>query len=98
MQLINGRAGDLYSVSGFKANDAAGNPISFRAERIADPVEEEDGWNQLEVAVVGGTVEVSVNGELVNRASGCPEGESMFTLRNEGSRLEFRNLMLVPLD
>ena len=96
VQLLHGHAGDFYSISGFRAKAADGSPITYRAERIKEPKEEEDGWNQMEISVAGGNVEVSLNGVVVNKASGCPTGKTWLTLRNEGTRVEFRRLFLIP--
>lgn len=98
VQLIYGRAGDLYQVGGLEAKGADGKAIAYRANRIAEPKEEKDGWNELKLRVAGGAVEVTVNGTVVNRASDCPTGETMVTLRNEGSRVEFREIVLSPLN
>ena len=98
VQILHGYSGDLYPVGGIQANGADGKPLTYRGERIADPKEDKDGWNRLEVKVLSGNVEVSINGVVVNHASGCPEGDSMLTLRNQSSRVEFRGIVLAPLE
>jgi hypothetical protein len=98
VQIVHGHVGDLYQNGGFEAIVGGGEQIKFRSARIADPVEDADGWNIMEVKVIAGTVEVRVNGVVVNRASGCPQDERMFTLRNENTRVDFRKLVLVPFD
>jgi hypothetical protein len=98
VQIKHGLSGDIYPVGGFRAKGADGNPLSYRGERIAKVDEDADGWNRMELEVVSGTVEVSINGEVVNRASGCPEGEAMFTLLNQSTRVEFRGITLTPLE
>lgn len=98
IQIINGNAGDLYPIGGFQGKGSSGVPLKFREGRIAEPKVKADGWNRMEVKVLGGTVEVSINGKVVNRAKDCPQEAGMVTLRNEGSRVEFRRLLLLPLD
>ncbi len=96
VQILNGHAGDLYPVGGFQADGSDGKPIVYSAERIAQPEEHKDDWNQMELKVRAGTLEVRVNGELVNRASGAPIGETRLTLLNQSSRVEFRGIVLSP--
>ena len=94
---LSDRERSLY-LSANKRVPIDGKPISFRGKRIAAPTEEAEGWNQMEPKIEDGTVEVTVNGKVVNRASDCPTTEAMLTLRNEGTRVEFRDLLLIPLD
>jgi len=98
VQILHGHAGDLYPVSGFQAEGPDGKLIVYRAERIAEPEELRDDWNSMELKVRDGTVEVRVNGQVVNRASGGPGGATQLTLLNQSTRVEFRGIVLSPLD
>ena len=98
VQLLHGHTGDLYPVGGLQANGADGKVIVYRAERIAEPEELKDDWNRMELKVRAGTLEVRVNGEVVNRASGGPAEEARLTLLNQSTRVEFRRIILTPLE
>ncbi|MGI9243728.1 MAG: DUF1080 domain-containing protein [Verrucomicrobiales bacterium] len=98
VQIVHGHAGDLYPVGGFQAAGADGKEIVYRAERIAEPRELRDEWNSMELKVRDGTLEVSLNGDVVNRASGGPEGKTQLTLLNQSTRVEFRGIVLSPLE
>jgi len=91
-------AGDFYRIGSFEAH-AGGKRTSFRSGKFKPSSESPPGeWNQLEIKVRGGNVEVLVNGTLQNKASNCTKSPGRINLRNEGSPVEFRHLTLLPLD
>ena len=98
VQIENDNAGDFYRIGSFQA-DAGGKKISFRSSKLKPSSESPPGeWNQLEIKVRGGNVDVVVNGVLQNKATNCTKSPGRINLRNEGSPVEFRRLTLLPLD
>ncbi len=55
-------------------------------------------WNRYEIRVQGDTVILKVNGQVVNRASGCDVVPGGICLTSEGDEIHFRNVRLESLD
>ncbi|MEX1048104.1 MAG: family 16 glycoside hydrolase, partial [Akkermansiaceae bacterium] len=51
-------------------------------------------WNHYEIKVSGGDLELKVNGELVNQASGLDVLSGPIGLQSEGAEIHFRNIRL----
>jgi hypothetical protein len=96
VQLLPGNGGDLYQIGGC-AVEVKGKPIPFQAPRLAEVKDRAGDWHQLTLTVRDGTVEVVLDGVLVNQTSKGPRGPGRIVLRNEGSTMIFRNLLLRPL-
>jgi len=97
VQLLPDNGGDLYQVGGI-AVEAKGKPIDFQSPRLAAVEDRAGAWHRLKLIVRKGTVTVELNGVVVNRTSKGPQGPGRIVLRNEGSSISFRNLVLQPLD
>ena len=52
----------------------------------------------MEIVCQGDTIRVTVNGDLVNEGSNCSVTEGAICLQSEGAPIEFRNIILTPLD
>lgn len=105
-QLKSGSAGDIWAFFGAKVE---GDPqrmaevkdhkdlkdfIGVKAMKQAEkPVGE---WNHYEIKVSGGDVELKINGELVNRASGLDVLSGPVGFQSEGAEIHFRNIELKP--
>lgn len=96
VQTLPGNGGDLYNIGRIKIRTAAG-PLGFSAPRQADPKDKAGQWHRLKLTVRDGSVTVEINGLLVNRATDGPRGPGRIVLRNEGSGVAFRNILLEPL-
>lgn len=96
VQLLPGSGGDLYQIGGIEVA-ANGKPIAFQSPRIAEVKDRANAWHKLQLSVRDGTVEVELDGVIVNRTSKGPRGPGRIVLRNEGSTITFRNLLLRPL-
>lgn len=59
---------------------------------------EKPGWNKLECVVRDGSIEVRLNGFLVNRARNVSPRFGKILLQCEGSEIFFRAVKLSPLD
>lgn len=51
-------------------------------------------WNHYEIKVSGGTLELKVNGELVNQATGLDILPGPIGLQSEGAEIHFRNIRI----
>jgi hypothetical protein len=57
-----------------------------------------DEWNSYDIICRGNTIELRVNGLLQNVATDCSLSEGSIGLQAEGSRIQFRNLWVEPLE
>lgn len=55
-------------------------------------------WNTYEIVCRGSTIELFVNGLLQNVATDCSVTKGGIGLQAEGSKIQFRNLWVEPLD
>lgn len=97
IQLLPGKAGDLYQIGGVKA-EARGGPINFLSPRAADVEDPAGRWHKLKLTVRDGAAEVEINGVTVSKATKGPRGPGRILLRNEGNPVSFRGIVLLPLD
>jgi hypothetical protein len=102
-QLQHGKAGDLYGFYAANINAEAERLKLMENEKIgkfkAVPrltgTEKPAGeWNLYEITVKGDTVELKINGELVNKAHGLDVIAGPIGLQSEGSEIHFRNIRL----
>jgi len=98
-QLMHKRAGDLVGMGcNFNENKAKkGGPISY-TPRINDSSEKEPGgWNTYEIVCNGDTIELKVNDQLQNKATGVSIRKGFIGFQSEGVPIMFRNFKLTPL-
>ena len=98
VQLYPNRSGDLYKIGSnveFKLDD--GNVLAFSSRKFKDGNEENGEWNKMNIKIINGQTEVSVNGEIQNRAFNDQMKPSKILLRNEGSSVGFKNFILKKL-
>jgi hypothetical protein len=98
-QLMHNRAGDLIGMGcDFNENKAQkGGPISY-TPRMNDSNEKEPGdWNKYEIVCKGDTIEVTINGQLQNKATGVSIRKGYIGFQSEGVPIVFRNIKLTPL-
>ena len=94
VQLHMGNAGDLYKIGGFSGNVKTGV-----RSRMADSSEKPLGeWNEMEVMSRDGRLEIKVNGVVQNRATEMPTDPRSIGIRLEGAAMQFREMILLPLD
>lgn len=97
VQLHPNNSGDLYVIGGLHAK-SGGEPIDSRAAKWGQSNERYRQWNDMEIVVRGGSVTVAVNGEIQNEAHECPVEPSHIMIRNQGSVVQFSNIVLTPLE
>ena len=98
VQLYPNRSGDLYKIGSnveFKLDD--GNVLAFSSRKFKEGNEENGEWNKMNIKIINGQTEVSVNGEIQNRAFNDQMKPSKILLRNEGSSVGFKNFILKKL-
>ncbi len=102
-QLMSGRAGDFWLVSGFKMDvdkSRQDEKVSHHYWRIDKDtaVEKKLGeWNKYEITCKGDTIKVVVNGKLCNEGKNAEITKGKILLQSEGGEIHFRNVKLTPL-
>lgn len=96
VQLLPGNGGDLYSIGGFKAK-VGGNDINFSSPRLAKLADASGKWHQLKLTADKGELKVEINGTIVNRSTDGPKEPGKILIRNEGAKIAFKNVLLLPL-
>lgn len=104
-QLKHENAGDIWafygaSIQGDPAHvqQVAGHKDlgDFKGVKKLKAAEKPPGeWNLYEIKVSGGNIELKVNGETVNQASGLDVLAGPIGLQSEGAEIHFRNIRLV---
>jgi len=95
VQLHQGNAGDFYRIGGFRA----GVMRTGVRSRLADSSERPQGqWNRMVAEVKNGEVTIKINDVLQNKATGCPKAPTRVGLRIERYPIEFRSVLLLPLE
>lgn len=97
VQLRPGNSGDLYRIGNLEIITDSGERLGFSAPKFKASNEIKGEWNKLQIRVIDGAVEVKVNSLLQNRARGGPKTPGGIVLRQEGSRVEFRNVIVEKL-
>ena len=95
VQLYPNRSGDLFKIGRaleFKLDD--GNVLGFSSRKFKEGNEENGEWNKMNIKIINGQAEVSVNGEIQNRAFNDQNKPTKILLRNEGSGVAFKNFIL----
>lgn len=107
-QLMAGHAGDFWLVGGAKltVDKERQDPkverhyLRMPVEGVADEdVEKPIGeWNQYEITCRGDSIELRINGHLVNVGTQSELTKGRILLQSEGGEIHFRNIELTPLD
>jgi hypothetical protein len=98
-QLMHKRAGDLVGMGcDFNENKAKkGGPISYAPHMNDSNEKKPGGWNTYEITCNGDTIELKVNGQFQNKATGVSIRKGFIGFQSEGSPIMFRNFKLTPL-
>lgn len=100
VQLGKGDAGDFWVIgTELDVANEAQRKHGRRHVNLTDDSEKPLGqWNHMEIRCSGDTIEVKVNGDLVNRATNCSVTRGAIALQSEGALIEYRNIILRPLN
>ncbi|MHC5056873.1 MAG: 3-keto-disaccharide hydrolase [Planctomycetota bacterium] len=97
-QCKSGSMGDIYRFNGFPIKtDAARSRGSLTRELHPSNEKPMGEWDQYEITLDGGDLELRVNGLLQNTATECEVVPGRVCLQSEGGPLEFRNIILIPI-
>jgi len=98
-QLMHNNAGDIWCIDRFPIQGDPGRTRGRRTRKMAESSEKPKGeWNQYEIRLDGGDLTLTVNGTLQNKATNVEEVAGYIGLQSEGVPIEFRNIVLTPLD
>lgn len=102
VQLKNKAAGDVLPMAGATFTEpltsAAGAATPLKAHTAPDSENPAGEWNTCEVICRGDTIEVSVNGVVQNRVTGCSLAAGPVGFQFEGAPFELRAVSLTSLD
>lgn len=96
-QLKAGNAGDFICMGGTDMNERTDKSVRVVA-KIAESTEKALGeWNTMEATCISDNIEVTVNGVVMNKATGISVKEGHICLQSEGKDIEFRNVYITRL-
>jgi hypothetical protein len=91
-------AGDIWNIDKFPMKVDASRTSDRHTGKMHDSNEKPVGeWNQYEITFDRGYLELKVNDLVQNTATDCWETPGKICLQSEGSPMEFRNLVLIPI-
>jgi hypothetical protein len=93
-QLQAGNAGDFVCMNGADMNERIDKTKRSVKKKGSSTEKVAGEWNTMEVLCKGNTIEVYVNGELKNSATGVNLNSGHICLQSEGKTVEFRNVWL----
>jgi hypothetical protein len=96
-QLKAGSGGDIVCMNGSDLTqrlDKSGRMVTKLTASVEKPVGE---WNTMEVICNGNTIEIYINGTLMNKGTGLSITKGNIGLQSEGGAVEFRNVVISPL-
>lgn len=98
-QLYHEHAGDVIGMGvDFNEDESEEGEYYRYAEKMHETNEKEPGeWNKYEITCKGDTIELRVNGQLQNKATGVDLREGYIGLQSEGGPIMFRNVKVTPL-
>ena len=101
IQTKNTRVGDLLPMAGVTFAEKLSTPPDAKTPQLnrtaADSERPVGEWNACDVVCRDGTIEVTVNGVLQNRVTGCAPAAGRVGFQLEGTPYELRAVRLEPL-
>ncbi len=106
-QINSPDAGDIWGLVGYQLEGPAERSKSLehpqfgkltnvkKAKQAEKPAGE---WNKYKITAKGDTITLEINGQIVNRATGCETKPGRICLTSEGDEIHFRNVKLNSLD
>lgn len=90
--------GDIFNIGEFPMQTAPGRTKGRRTPKLHPTNEKPLGeWNEYEIELDGGDLRILVNRLLQNEAFDVWETPGKICLQSEGSEMEFRNIVLIPI-
>ncbi|MFO1492293.1 MAG: DUF1080 domain-containing protein [Kiritimatiellia bacterium] len=91
--------GDIWNIDNFPMKtDPARTDGRHTVKMHPDNEKPLGGWNDYEMVLKGGDLEIYVNRLLQNTATGCDATPGKICFQSEGSEVEFRNIVLIPVE
>ncbi len=110
VQMESGNAGDFWVIledirvlnmeemRGPRANWGTTEGKARRIRNLTDNSERPLGqWNTMVIEAVGRSIKIWVNGDVVNVGADATADRGRIALQSEGSEVEFRKLLLIPI-
>lgn len=106
-QLNADAAGDFWGLDGYRLAGPEARTKSVEhpkfgtltnVKKIKDAEKPPGEWNRYEIIADGDVVTLRINGEEVNRATGCDVVPGKICLTAEGEEIHFRNVRLSPIE
>jgi hypothetical protein len=101
IQTKNKSVGDLLPMAGAKFTEpltsAPNATTPLRAHTAPDSEKPPGEWNACDIVCRGDTIEVTINGVVQNRVSGCAPATGKIGFQLEGTAYELRHVRLSPL-
>lgn len=98
IDLENGKAGDLIAHQRFPVQYERFRTKGVTTERTDKTRElRRNEWNRLEVRVQGDSITVTLNGMVVNTATGLDRTPGSIVIQSGGAEFRFRRLRVTPL-
>jgi hypothetical protein len=98
-QLNHKHAGDIWVIgTTCEIENADQRVMGRRHYNLTDDSERPIGeWNDYKIECRGDEITIWVNGDLVNHVTKCSETQGAICLQAEGADIDFRNIVLTPL-
>ena len=91
--------GDIWNIDKFPMKTDPKRLKGRRTQKMHGSSERALGqWNVYEIMLNGGDLEIRVNDLLQNAATECWETPGKICLQSEGAKLEFRNIVVLPIN
>lgn len=93
-----GAVGDIWNIDNFPMKTVEERTHGRHTRKMHQSNEKSLGeWNQYEITLDGGNLEVTVNNLVQNAAIECWETPGKICLQSEGAQMEYRNIVLIPI-
>ncbi|NLF69795.1 MAG: DUF1080 domain-containing protein [Candidatus Anammoximicrobium sp.] len=105
-QINAGDAGDFWGLDGYVLDGPADRKKTLEhpqfgkltnVQKSAAAEKPAGQWNRYKIVADGAVVTLEINGQTVNRATGCETAPGKILITCEGSPIEFRNVQLRPV-
>ena len=96
-QLKAGNAGDLICMGGSDMNERTDKSVRVVPKLAATNEKATGEWNTLDITCISNSIDVILNGVLMNKATGTSVKEGHICLQSEGKDIEFRNVYITRL-
>lgn len=91
--------GDIWNIGEFPMTVAAERTAGRRTRKAQPSNERPLGeWNDYEIMLNGSDLAITVNNLVQNIATDCWKTPGKIALQSEGSEVEFRNIVLIPIE